>query len=304
MRPKLTSSLLLAMGFLFFAFWRSEDLNAQNRFDEVVIKSTPLTDHVYLLEGSGGNIGVFIGQDAVFMIDDQFAPLSAKITEAIRQLSDKPIMYVANTHWHGDHTGGNENFAAAGATVIAHENVYERMSTEQVRGDRVTPPSPSIALPKITFSNEMKIFLNDQHAELIHVGNAHTDGDVFVWFPQSNVLHMGDCFFHQRFPYIDLDSGGSVNGAIRAAEAALMIVDDDTRIIPGHGPLATREDLVKYHEFLTTIRDRVNGFVHVGRGEEAAIPEEIIKGYEEWAWGFIDAARLINIFFNSLSKSQ
>ena len=299
MKPDFRAHLQVCVSLMLF-FWVFGSASAQGRFDEVQIKTTQLTEQVYMLEGSGGNIGVFIGEEAVMMVDDQFAPLTPKILEAIAKLSDREIRYVANTHWHGDHTGGNENLANEGAVILAHEHVYQRMSTEQERGGRVTPASPAAALPKITFVDEMSIFLNGQQAQLIHVGNAHTDGDAFVWFPNANVLHMGDTFFHQRFPYIDLDSGGSVNGAIKAVEAALMLVDDDTQIIPGHGPLASKADLENYLTFLTTVRERVNSFVQQGRGIDAAKPEEIIEGYEEWASGFINAERLCTIFFNSL----
>lgn len=293
-----------AVAIICIAVSLSNFVTAQGRFDEVQIIKNQLTDDIYMLEGSGGNIGIFLGEKDVFMIDDQYAPLSEKILTAIRSLSDKNIKYLANTHWHGDHTGGNENFAAEGAIILAHENVYQRMSTEQVRGDRVTTASPAAALPQIVFSDEMEVFLDGQNAKLIHVGNAHTDGDIFIWFPSSNVLHMGDCFFHQRFPYIDLDSGGSVNGAIKAVEVALMLVDDNTQIIPGHGSVGNRADLEKYLEFLTTIRDRINEYVSVGRGIESMKAEDIVKGYEDWSWGFIDAARLTSIFYNSLSGGQ
>lgn len=281
-------------------FWNQ--INAQNNFDDVQIKSTKLTNNSFMLEGAGGNIGLILGEDGAFIIDDQYAPLSDKIQKKITELSGKSVKYVINTHWHGDHTGGNENFGKQGALIIAHKNVRERLSQEQKRGDNTTPPAPEIAWPVITFGEDMQIHIDGKSIILIHVHNAHTDGDALVWLPEENVLHMGDCFFHKRFPYIDLDSGGSVDGVIKANEAALMIVDDNTKIVPGHGPLATKADLVKNLEFLRTVKLRILEYTNAGRSAEMMRAEEIVKGYEDWTWGFIDAARITSIFAKSLAN--
>ena len=202
-----------------------------------------------MLEGSGGNIGLYVGDSETFIIDDQFAPLSDKIKAAIATLTDQPVTRLFNTHWHGDHTGGNQVFGSEGAQIIAHDNVYERMSTEQNRAGNITPASPKEALPQITFIDKMQFYALEEPVLFIHVHNAHTDGDALAWFQEINVMHMGDVFFNGRYPYIDLNSGGSLKGMIKAVEAANLLVNDDTQIIPGHGSMATREDLLSYHSF-------------------------------------------------------
>ena len=273
----------------------------QSRFDDVVITETHLTDQVYMLEGSGGNIGLIIGEDGALLIDDQFAPLAEKIKAKVAELNDGPIAYVANTHWHGDHTGGNETFGSEGATIIAHKNVRERMSTEYTRGDRVIPPSPAAALPVITYGEDLQLYFSGVELHAIHVDRAHTDGDAFIWMPKENVLHMGDCFFNKRFPFIDLNSGGSVNGAIDAVSAALLMVDNETQIIPGHGPLANKADLETYLRMLKDIRTRVNAFITMGKSLEEVDISVVVEGYEELGFGFINAERLVQTFYNSLS---
>lgn len=291
-------ALLSVFSFTQFSLW------GQGRFDDVVIKDYKLTDNIYMLEGSGGNIGIYINDDEVLMIDDQFAPLSDKLKAKIKELSGGKTTRLINTHWHGDHSGGNENFAKDGAMIIAHENVRGRMSKEVVRGERVTPPSPAIALPVVTYKEGMQLYIMDEPVMITHMHRAHTDGDSFVFFPESNVLHMGDCFFHKRFPFIDLNSGGSIEGVIRAAEMALMLVDDNTQIIPGHGPMATKSDLVEYHKFLTSAKGRVLAHINDGGTIDNLDPAQITESYEDWAWGFINAEKISQTIFNSLSSED
>ena len=274
---------------------------AQGRFDDVEIKIHKLTDQAYMLEGAGGNIGLYISEDHTFMIDDQFAPLSDKIMAAIGTLTDQPVTQLVNTHWHGDHSGGNENFGKAGAMIIAHDNVYNRMSTEQVRGERITPASPDIALPVMTYNDKITIYNMGEPIMAIHVHNAHTDGDSFVWLPESNVLHMGDVFFNQRFPYIDIASGGSIDGLINGVETALVLVNDETQIIPGHGPMATKVDLKSYLEVLQTLRSRVQSSIDQGIALEDIDADVIIAGYEKLSGQFINATRMVTIIYNSLT---
>ncbi len=292
--------ILLAITLICISF----SLSGQNRFDDVQIKEYKLTDQIYMLEGAGGNVGIYIGEDEVLMIDDQYAPLSEKLMAKIKELSGGMTTKLINTHWHGDHSGGNENFGKAGAMIFAHENVRERMSKEVVRGDQVSPPSPDIALPVVTYKDAMQLHFMGEPVLISHVHNAHTDGDSFVFFPESNVIHMGDCFFHKRFPYIDLNSGGSLNGIIEAVEAAAMLVNDDTQIIPGHGPMASKSDLMKYHTFLTTLRDRVIAHINSGGDEKTLNAAQIVEGYEDWSWGFIDAEKMASIAFASLSSED
>ncbi len=275
-------------------------LIGQGRFDDVVIKHHKLTDKVYMLEGAGGNVGIYINDNEVLMIDDQFAPLSDKLKAKIKELSGGKTTRLINTHWHGDHSGGNENFGKDGAMIIAHENVRGRMSREVVRGDNVTPPSPDIALPVVTYAEEMQLYIMDEPIMITHMHKAHTDGDSFVFLPESNVLHMGDCFFNKRFPFIDLNSGGSIDGMIKAAEMALMLVDDDTQIIPGHGPMATKSDLLEYHKFLNSARSKVAEHIRANGNSESLVAADVVKGYEDWAWGFIDAEKMAQVIFSSL----
>jgi len=241
--------------------------------DDVQITTQQLTDAVYMLIGQGGNIGLFVGEDGAFVIDDQFAPLTEKILAAIAEVTDEPVRFVFNTHWHGDHTGGNENMGEVGALIVAHDNVRVRMSTEQVlerigRPVTTTPASPEGALPVVTFTQDVSFHLNDDELHAFHVSNAHTDGDAIVHFVGANVVHMGDTFFRDRFPFIDTASGGSIDGVIAAAGAALAVMDADTQVIPGHGGLSTREDLRAYRDALKTMRDGVAALMAQGRSLE------------------------------------
>lgn len=293
------AAILLLLFSLSFSF-------GQSRFDKVVVKTNKITDQIYMLEGSGGNVGVFIGDDGVIMIDNQFAGMTDKLKAAIKELSDGEIKYLVNTHWHGDHAGGNENWGNAGATIVAHENVRKRLSTDQHSKafNRTTPASPEVAWPVITFEENMSLNLNGQKVMLIHVHNAHTDGDTFVWFPESNVIHLGDCFFKDRFPYIDLGSGGSVAGALRAIEAALMITDADTKIIPGHGTMAEKSDLLKYYQMLTTMYDRVKREVAAGKSVDEIKAAGLTEDYPDWGSGFINDERIIDIIWTDIDSQS
>ena len=212
---------------------------------------------VAVLFGRGGNIGVSWGADGNILIDDQYAPATERVIAAVRTLDADPIRFVINTHWHGDHTGGNENLGRAGTIIFAHDNVRVRMTMEQlVRGERV-PPSPSGALPVITFSENLTFHLNGDDITAVHVDHAHTDGDSLIHWTRANVLHMGDTFFNGMLPFIDLDSGGSIDGAIAAVETGLRLANEETRIIPGHGPMARRADLAAYLAMLRDVRTRV-----------------------------------------------
>ncbi len=231
---------------------------AQRDFSKVEIKVEKVAPGVAVLFGAGGNIGLSYGEDGNVLIDDQFAPLSDKIAAAVKTLDDDPVTFVINTHWHGDHTGGNENFGKAGTVIVAHDNVRARMAVEQVRDGQKTPPSPKGALPVLTFADGVTIHLNGDDLEAIHVANAHTDGDALIRFHNANVLHMGDTFFNKMsLPFIDLSSGGSIDGLIAGAEKGLALSNDATRIIPGHGPMATRADLQAYVAMLKDVRGKI-----------------------------------------------
>jgi glyoxylase-like metal-dependent hydrolase (beta-lactamase superfamily II) len=241
---------------------------AQGRdFSKVEIKTTKVADGVYMLEGAGGNIGVRTGADGVLVIDDQFAPLTDKIKAAITAISDKPIRFLFNTHFHGDHTGGNENFGKAGVAIVAHDNVRKRLSTEQYNAlfDRRTPPAPDVALPIVTFNDSVTFHLDGDDITCFHVPNAHTDGDAIVWFRKENVVHTGDCLFNGLYPVIDVSAGGTSAGMIDAANRMLAVIDADTKLIPGHGPLAMRKDLEAFRDMLTKARGRVKDLIAGGK---------------------------------------
>ena len=272
----------------------SSPATAQNTMDDVQITTQQLTDGVYMLMGQGGNIGVSVGPDGVFVIDDQFAPLTEKILAAIAEITSEPVRFVFNTHWHGDHTGGNENLGEAGALIVAHDNVRERMSTEQVlerigRPVSTTPASPAGALPVVTFTEDVSFHVNGDRLHAFHVANAHTDGDAIVHFVEANVVHMGDTFFRDRFPFIDTASGGSIDGLVAAVGDALAVMDAETRIIPGHGALSGREDLRSYRDALKAMRDAVADLVRQGMSLEEIQEARPIRAQAE-AWGQDQAA--------------
>lgn len=275
------------------------------QYENVEIKSHQLSENIYMLTGAGGNIVVLKGEDGVFMIDGQFAPLSEKIKVEVERIAESDIKFLINTHWHGDHTGGNENFAQMGATIIAHENVRERLSTDQIMKafSRTVPASPKAAWPVITFSEDLELYLNEENIMIFHVHNAHTDGDAVVYFPNSNIIHTGDSYFSGRYPFIDLGSGGSVEGVIKAVNQILFLVDDDTKIIPGHGKLSNKKELTAYRDMLMTLRGRMKQAIKAGMTFEEIKAANLSKEYDEsWGGGFINPEKMINTLYTDLSK--
>ena len=299
MRNLFFFTILVAFSFL------QNSLFAQRDFSKVEIKSEKVSDNIYMLTGSGGNIGVVVGTKKVLMIDSQFAPLSDKISKAIADISDLPIEMLLNTHWHGDHTGGNKNFGDK-VTIVAHENVRERMSTEQVRPFRKpTPPAPQQALPVITFKEDITLYVGDETVMAFHVHHAHTDGDAIIYFPKSNVMHMGDTYFKGRYPYIDLGSGGSVAGVLKAIDQAIFLADEDTKIIPGHGVLSNKKELMEYRGVITLIYDRVKKAIASDMTLEEIKTSNLSKEYDdEWGSGFINPEKFMDILYSDLTKEE
>lgn len=271
--------------------------------DALSVKTTDLGSGLYMIKGQGGNVGVAVGPDSVLVIDDQFARMSTAILSAISDITDKPVAYMINTHYHGDHTGGNENFAAAGATIIAHDNVHKRMSETQKSDlfDRKTPPSAVSARPHITFSDTTTFQTAGQKAKIHHVPGAHTDGDSIIHFEDANVIHMGDNFFHNMFPYIDTAAGGSIKGMIAAHQKALDLSNEATQIIPGHGPMADKADLQAAQNLLKKIRARVQARINAGNTLEEAIAADPLKGMESYA-AFIDKDNMVKAAYMSLTQ--
>jgi cyclase len=262
-------------------------LSAQN-FDTVQVRSTLLTRGVYMLQGSGGNIGVSVGDDAVFLVDDQFAPLTPKILAAIAAITPKPVRFVLNTHWHFDHTGGNENLGRAGALIVAHDNVRKRMSTDQFIEaiNRREPASPKGALPVVTFTDAVTFHINGDSVVATHVPPAHTDGDAIVHFVKANVIHMGDVFHNTGLPFVDRSSGGSIDGVIGTADRVLAIANAETKIIPGHGPVADRARLKAWRDAIAALRERARAAVAAGQTVEQLLAANITAPYaKDWPGG-------------------
>ncbi len=273
---------------------------AQSDMAKVEIRIEKVAPGVAVLFGAGGNIGLSYGEDGNVLIDDQFAPLTAKIADAVKTLDGDPITFLINTHWHGDHTGGNENFGKLGTVIIAHDNVRARMAVEQIRDGQKTPASPKAALPILTFADGITVHLNGDDLEVIHVANAHTDGDSMIRFRKANVLHMGDTFFNKMsLPFIDLSSGGTIDGLIAAAEKGLALSDDATRIIPGHGPMATRADLISYVAMLRDVRGKIVSAKAAGKTLDQVKAANPARPYEIKN-AFISADAFAEAVYNSL----
>jgi glyoxylase-like metal-dependent hydrolase (beta-lactamase superfamily II) len=301
MQKHFALTLALALVSLF-----SLSSHAQQDFSKVEIRSEPLAGSVHMLTGAGGNLALSIGEDAAFLVDDQFAPLSARIKAAIAKISPKPVRFVLNTHWHGDHTGGNEAFGRAGSVIVAHENVRRRMSSEQFNEffKSRTPASPKAALPVVTFTSDLVFHMNGDEIHAFHVPNAHTDGDAIVHFRRANVLHMGDVFFNKLYPFIDTDSGGSLAGTIAAVDRILAMVGDDTRIVPGHGPLATKADLQAYRTMLATVQERVQALVRENKTLQDVVAARPTAEFDEtWGKGFFRPEQFVAIVFNDLTRA-
>lgn len=267
------------------------------------VTTTALGNDLYMIKGQGGNVGVAVGPDSVLVIDDQFARMSTAILGAIADITDKPVAYMINTHYHGDHTGGNENFAAAGATIIAHDNVHKRMSEAQKSDlfDRATPPSNPAARPHITFSDTTTFQTAGQKAQVIHVPGGHTDGDSIIYFADANVIHMGDNFFNGLFPYVDTAAGGAIDGMIAAHQTALDLSNASTQIIPGHGPMSSKADLKAAQDTLKSIRDKVQARIDAGDNLDAAIEADPLKGMERYE-SFIDKKNMVKAAYISLTR--
>ena len=279
-------------------------LAAQN-FDTVQVRTVKVADGVYMLQGLGGNIGVSAGADGVILVDDQYAPLTDKIKAALAALNPGPIRFVLNTHWHFDHTGGNENFGKAGIVIVAHENVRRRMSAEQFMTTfaQSIKASPAGALPVVTFSDAVTIYYNGDSISAMHVPPAHTDGDVIVWFRHANVVHMGDTFFNGRYPLVDLASGGASAGLIGAADRVLAMADANTKIIPGHGPLGDRVALQAYRTMLVTVRDRIKQAVAAGRTLEQVQAAKPTAEFDAvWGNGRITPTMFVEVLYQDLSR--
>ena len=276
---------------------------AQDDFSKVEIKATKVSGNVYMLEGSGGNIGVSVGVDGILIVDDEFAPLAEKIKAALKTLGEGKLKFILNTHWHGDHTGGNAPLGKE-ATIIAHDNVRKRLSTEQRLEffKQTVPASPSEAWPVITFDQSLSVHFNGEEIKVIHFPHGHTDGDSVIFFTTSNVVHMGDDFFAGRFPFVDLDSGGSVQGMAKNVGEIIPKLPAGVKLIPGHGPISTIDDLKAYHRMLLETTEIVRKKIAAKKSLEQVKKEGLPAAWKSWGEGFVKTDQWLELVYRSLTK--
>ena len=296
--------VLLAL--LLIVSFSATGVRAEGDFSDVEIVTTRIGEGLHLLVGRGGNIAVVSGKDGVALVDDQFAPLEQKIRDAVAAIDSRPIRFVVNTHWHWDHTGGNEGFAGGGAQIVAHENVRARMSSPQRLDlfDTDVEPSPAAALPVMTFTRDAALHLNGMTLRIEHRPGAHTDGDAIVWFEGRDAVHMGDIFFTGRYPFVDTATGGSVAGVIDAVTSVIERIADDAVVIPGHGALSDRQGLADYRDMLTRVRDRVAAAIADGKGEDEVVAASPSAEFDAaYGGGSIKADLFVRMIYRDLVAS-
>lgn len=291
---------ILGLAFALNAFAHGDDSHFPKQQD-IQIKKTLVSGNVYMLQGRGGNIGAMNGPDGILIIDDDYKAVSPKLAEALKELGSATPRFILNTHWHGDHTEGNETFGKD-STIIAHVNVRKRLLDPPVLFGERTAPYSTYALPEITFTESMSIFVNGDEVRAVHYPNGHTDGDSVIFFTKANVVHLGDDFFVDRFPFVDLVSGGSVQGLISNVAVLLTQIPADAKIIPGHGPLASLTDLRNFHSMLTETAKIVQDGMRAGKSlddlKKAGLPEK----YKSAGSGFIKTEQWIETIYQSYSK--
>src|SRR5688572_22546866 len=269
----------------------------------VEVKATKVAGSVYMLTGAGGNIGVSVGSDGIVVVDDQYAPLAPKIEAALKTITDQPLRFILNTHYHGDHTGGNEHFGKS-APIVAHENVRKRLASGSTRLGTTVPPSPAAALPVLTFNDSVTIHLNGEDVRAVHMPHGHTDGDAVIWFTTSNVVHMGDDFFNGTFPFIDLENGGSARGLIANIEKVLKNVPDDAKIIPGHGELSDKAGLKKFLDMLKATSAVVQRGIAAGKTLEQLKAEKVLAEWDSLGKGFVKTDMFTEFLYTDLKTRK
>ncbi|HRK56772.1 MAG TPA: MBL fold metallo-hydrolase [Burkholderiaceae bacterium] len=278
---------------------------AQQDFSKASVRVEQLSPTTFMISGEGGNLGVSVGPDAVFVIDDQYAPMATKLKAAIARLTKRPIDFVFNTHWHGDHTGGNESMGKAGALIVAHEQVRKRLSADGLIAflGMKTKAQPKAALPVVTFTQDITFHINGDEVHAYHVPHAHTDGDAIVHFKNSNVIHMGDIFFNKSYPFIDTSSGGTVRGVLQAVDRALATVNEDTKIIPGHGPLASKADLQAYRDMLAAVSERIDQQIKAKKTLQDIVALKPTAPFDAvWGGGFLPPDKWVEMLYDNLRQ--
>ncbi|HKI11056.1 MAG TPA: MBL fold metallo-hydrolase [Candidatus Acidoferrum sp.] len=303
--------VILAETFVLALMVGGEAQGQNTDYSKVQIKVTKVSGNIYMLEGEGGNIAASVGEDGIVIVDDQFAPLAEKIQAALKDLkiTDKPVRFVINTHYHGDHTGGNEPFANTGSTVIAQDNVRKRLETGGTAGNGGSlkmemKAAPKAALPVITFEHDVTVHLNGEDIRALHFPAGHTDGDAVIFFPKNNVVHMGDDFVRYGFPFIDVASGGSVQGMIDAMEKASAMLPANVKVIPGHGALSNLDDVREFVKMLKETSAAVQKALDEHKTLEQMKQEKILEPWKKWSGGFIDSDKFIETLYNSLTGSK
>ncbi len=308
MRKRNLSGLAALAALLFFPLsGRAQDQD----FSKVEIKVTKVSGNIYMLEGAGGNIAASVGEDGIVIVDDEFAPLAEKIAAALKNLgiTDKPVRFVLNTHYHGDHTGSNANFAQGGSTLIAQDNVRKRLESggEAGNGGSVkmqNKPAEKAALPIITFEHDVTVHLNGEDIRALHFPAGHTDGDAIIYFPKNNVVHMGDDFVRYGFPFIDVSAGGSVQGMIAACEKSIAQLPADVKIIPGHGALSNVEDVRAYIKMLKETSAAVEAALKARKSLDQMKKEKILAPWSKFSGDFVNEDLFIETLYNSLTNTK
>jgi len=297
----ITASFLLSL-FSNAAFAHKKHEN-ENQTQEVTVKTIKITDRVYMLQGRGGNVGASVGTDGILIVDDDYAQISPKLAEALKTLGSEKPRFIFNTHWHGDHTEGNK-FFGKDSLILAHTNVRKRLSVESIVLGNKSEPYPKFALPIFTYDQSVSVHFNDEEIRAVHYPNGHTDGDSVIFFTKANVVHLGDDFFAGRFPFVDLDSSGSVQGLTKNIADILGKLSADAKIIPGHGALSTREDLKAYHQMLVETTDAVQKGMMSGKTLEGLKKDGLPEKYKSWGTGFIKTDFWIETIYKSFSKQK
>jgi len=277
-------------------------LFAQDRdFSKIEVKAAKVAGSVYMLTGAGGNIGVSVGDDGIVIVDDQFAPLAPKIKEALHGITDKPIRFVLNTHYHGDHTGGNEIFGRE-APIIAQTNVRKRLQSGSKNLGGTTPPAPKDALPVVTFDDKVSVWANGEEIRAVHFPHGHTDGDSVIFFTKSNVVHMGDDFFNGMYPFIDVENGGSVKGMLAGVQTVLGTIPDDAKVIPGHGAQSDKAGLRAFADMLKGTWNAVDAGRKAGKTVDQLKAEKVLAAWDSWGKGFIKTDAWIELLYAETAK--